>query len=103
MTTYDNGDVNISPPEITTSQIEERLVMNDTTNELYMPLSSRFVLKRKKEMLYVHLDFQNGLTLDALADWGAYGSAVAQKELDRIKKQAPSNILKIDEPPKFQI
>ena len=103
MTTYDNGDDNISPPEITTSQIEERLVGDDITNELYMPLSSTIVLKRKNEMLYLPLDFENGLTLDALVDSGAYVSAIAQKELDRIKQQAPSNIRKFDEAPKFQI
>ena len=60
MTTYDNGDDNISAPEITTSQIEERLVRDDITNELYMPLSSTIVLKRKKEMLYVPHDIENG-------------------------------------------
>ena len=49
MTTKDNRDDNISPPEMTTSQIEERLVRDDITNELYMPLSSKIVLKRKKE------------------------------------------------------
>ena len=99
--TYGNGDNTISPPEITISQIQEQLVRDDITNELYMPLSSTIVLKRKKEMLYVPLDFENGLTLDALVDSGAYVSAIAQKELDRIKHQAPSNILKIDDPPNF--
>ena len=103
MTTYDEGDDNISPPEITTSQIQEQLVRNENTNELFMPLSSTIVLKRKKEMLYVPLDFENGLTIDALVDSGAYVSAIAQKELDRIQQQAPSNILKIDDPPNFQI
>ena len=68
-----------------------------------MPLSSTIVLKRKKEMLYVPLDFEKGLTIIALVDSGAYVSAIAQIELDRIKQQAPSNILKIDEPPNFQI
>ena len=100
---YGNGDDIISPPEITTSQIQEQLVRDDTTNELYMPLSSTIVLKRKREMLYVPLDFDNGLTIDALVDSGAYVSAIAQKELDRIQQQAPSNILKIDDPPNFQI
>ena len=57
LTTYGNGHDNISTPEITTSQIEERLVRDDITNELYMPLSSTIVLKRKKEMFYVPLDF----------------------------------------------
>ena len=68
-----------------------------------MPPSSTIVLKRKKEMLYVPLDFENGLTLDALVDSGAYVSAIAQKQLDTIKQQAPSNILKLDDPPNFQI
>ena len=103
LTTYGNGDDNISPPEITTSQIEKRLVRDDITNELYMPLSSTNVLKRKKELLYVPLDFENSLIIDALIDSGAYVSAIAQKELDRIKQQAPSNTLKIDEHLNFQI
>ena len=103
LTTYGNGDDNISPPEITTSQIQEQLVRDDNTNELYMPLSSTIVLKRKKEILYVPLDFENGLTIDTHVDSGAYVSAIAQKELDRIQQQAPSNNLKIDDPPNFQI
>ena len=103
MTTCDSGDSNISPPPMTISQIEERLVRDDSTNELYMPLSSTIVPKRKKEMSYVPLDFENGLTIDALVDSGAYVSAIAQKEFDRIKQQSPSNILKIDDPPNFQI
>ena len=101
MTTFANGDDNISPSETTASQIEERFVRDDITNELYMPLSSTIVLKRKKEMLYVPLDFENGSTIDALVDSGAYVSAIIEKELDRIKQQALSNILKIDEPPNF--
>ena len=54
-------------------------------------------------MLCVPLDFKNGLIIDALVDSGAYVSAIAQKELDRIKQQSPSNILKIDDPRNFQI
>ena len=103
MKTCGNGDDNISPPKITTSSNQDQLVRDDITNELYMPLSSRIVLKRKKEMLYVPLDFANGLTIDALVDSGAYISAIAQKELDRIKQQSPSNTLKFDDPPNFQI
>ena len=103
MTTCDSGDDNISPPAITILRIEEQLLRDDMTNELYMPLSSTIVLKRKKKMLYVPLDFKKGLTIDALVDSGAYVSAIAQKELDRIKQQSPPNILKIDDPPNFQI
>ena len=103
LTTYGNGHDNTPPPQIITSQIQEQLVRDENTNELYMPLSSTIVLKRKKEMLYVPLVFENNLTIDALVDSGAYVSAIAQKELDRIQQQASSNILKIDDPPNFQI
>ena len=48
MTTCDSGDDNISPPAITISQIAGQLLRDDMTNELYMPLSSTIVLKRKK-------------------------------------------------------
>ena len=54
-------------------------------------------------MLHVRLHFENGLTIDALVDSGAYVSSIVQKELDRIKQQSPSNLLKIDDPPNFQI
>ena len=103
MTTHDKGVDNISPPKIKTSQIEARLVRVDITSELSMPLSSTIVLKRKKGMLYVPLDFENGLTTDAPVDSRAYVSAIAQKKSEIIKQQAPSNILKIDDPPIFQI
>ena len=46
MTANDNGDDNLSPPKLTTSQIEERLLRDDVIIELYMPLSSTIVLKR---------------------------------------------------------
>ena len=54
-------------------------------------------------MLYVPLNFQNSLTIDAFVDSGAYVSAIAQKELDRIKQQSPSNFVKLDDPPNFRI
>ena len=103
MTANDKGEDNISPPKVTNSQIEEQLVRDDITNELHMPLSSTIVLKRKKEMLYVPLDSENGLTIDALVDSRAYVSAIAQTELDKIKQQAPANNFEIDDQPNFQI
>ena len=60
MMNSDSGDDNITPPAITISQIAEQLLRDDMTNELYMPLSSSIVLKRKKEMLYVPLVFKKG-------------------------------------------
>ena len=87
-TANDNGDDNISPPKITNSQIEGQLLRDDITNELFMPLFFTIVCNPKK-MPYVPLDFKNGVTIDALVDSGAYNSAIAQTELDRMKQQAP--------------
>ena len=60
-------------------------------------------LNEKKEIMYVPLDFENGLTVDALTGSGTYVSAIAPSELDRIKQQALANTFKIDDPPNFQI
>ena len=98
MTANDIGDDNISPLQMTTSQIDEKLVRDQSTSELYMRLSSTVVLKWKKEMLYVPLDFENGLTVKALIDSGAYVSELAQSALERIEQQARANFFKIDEP-----
>ena len=54
-------------------------------------------------MLYVPVDFENNLTVDALVDSGAFVSAIAQDDLETIKQKAPNDILKIDDPPNFQI
>ena len=94
----------ITPPLTNaTPLIEEGLVRDKQTNELYLPLTSTVVLKRKQEMLYVPLDFENNHTVDALVDSGAFVSAIAQDDLETIKQKAPNNILKIDDPPNFQI
>ena len=71
------------------------------TNDL--PLTSTVILKRKQEMLYVPLDFDKNLTVDALVYSRAYVSAIAQNELDTIKQKAPNNIFKIDDPPNSQL
>ena len=98
-----NGD-KTTPLLITvTPLIEEGLVRDEQTNEVYIPLTSTVVLKRMLEMLYEPLDFENNLTVDALMDSRAFVSAIAQDDLDTIKQKATNNILKIDDPPNFQI
>ena len=101
--TTPDGDTTTSPLTTATSLIEEGLVRDEQTNEIYLPLTSTVVLKRKQEMLYVPLDSENNLTVDALVDSGAFVSAIAQDDLETIKQKAPNNILKIDDPPNFQI
>ena len=67
---------------ITTPLIEERLVRDEQTNELYLALTSTMVLKRKQKILHVPLAFKNNLTVDALLDLRAFVSATAQNEED---------------------
>ena len=98
-----NGDTTTPPLTTATPLIEEGLVRDEQTNEIYFSLTSTVVLKRKQEMLYVPLDFENNLTVDALMDSGAFVSAIAQDDLETIKQKAPNNFLKIDDPPNFQI
>ena len=101
MTTL-SGDTTTSPLTTATPPIEEALVRDEQTNEIYLPLTSTVILKRKQEMLYVPLDFGHILTVDALVDSGAFVSAIAQDDLETIKQKAPNNILKINDPPNFQ-
>ena len=69
---------------------------------MYGQLTSTVVLNRKQELLYVPLDFENNPIVDALVDSRAYVNAIVQSDLDRIKQQAPSNILEIENSPIFQ-
>ena len=62
---------------------------DEQINELYLPFYSTLVLECKQEMLYVTVDFDSNPTIDALVASGAYISAVAQNELERIKQKAP--------------
>ena len=101
--TTPNGDTSTPPLTTGTPLIEEGLVRDEQTNEVYLPLTSTVALKRRQEMLYVPLDFENKLTVDALVDSGAFFNAIARNDLDTIKQKAPNNILKIGDPPNFQI
>ena len=101
--TTPNGDTTTPPLTTATPLIEEGLVRDEQTNEIYLPLTSTVVRKRKQEMLNMTLDFENNLTVDALVDSGAFVSAIAQDDFETIKQKAPNNILKIDDPPNFQI
>ena len=101
--TTPNGDTTTPPLTTATPLIEEGLVRDEQTNEVYLSITSTVVLKRKQEMLYVPLDFGNNLTADALVDSEVFVSAIAQDDLETIKQKAPNNILKNDDPPNSQI
>ena len=76
--TTPNGDTTTPPLTTATPLIEEGLLRDEQTNEIYLPLTSTVVLKRKQEMLYVPLNFEDNLTVDALVDSRAFVIAIAQ-------------------------
>ena len=96
------GDTTTPPLTTATPLIEEGLVRDEQTNEVYLPLTSAVVLKRKQEMLYAPLDFENNVTVDAQLDLTAFVSANVQDDMDTIKQKVPKNGLKIDDPPDFE-
>ena len=101
--TTPSRDITTPPLTTTTPLIEEGLVRDEQTNEVYFPITSTVVLKRKQEMLYVPLDFEYNLAVDALVDSGASVSSIAEDDLDTIKEKAPNIVLKIDDTPNFHI
>ena len=101
--TTPNGDTTTPPLTTATPLIEEGLVRDEQTNEVYLPLTSTRVSKRKQEIFYVPLDFENNITVDALVDSGAFVSTIAQDDLETIKQKATNNSIKIDDPQNFLI
>ena len=75
--TTPNGDTTTPLLTTATPLTEEGLVREEKTNEIYLPLTCTVVQKRKQEMLYVPLDFENILTVETLVDSGAFVSAIA--------------------------
>ena len=56
----------------------------------------------EKQMIWAHMDFKSGLTLDAVVDHGAYVTAMAASDSNRIKQQAAAKVSKIDSTPNIQ-
>ena len=96
-------DSSIIPLTITTPHIEERLVRDEQTNEMYFRLTSTVVLKREQYLVYLPLGFNNKLTVDAFVAWGAYASAIFQSQSDTMKQKVPKIFFKTDYPTNFQI
>ena len=97
-----NGDTTTPPLTTATPLIEEGLVRDEQTNEVYLALTSTVVLKRKQEMLYVPLDFENNLTVDALVDSGSFVSAIAQDDWKQSNRKPPITFSKSTTLPIFK-
>ena len=97
-----NGHTTTPPLTTATPLNEEGLVRDEQTNEIYLSLTSTVVLKRKREMLYVRLDFESILTVDALVDSEAFVSAIAQDDLTQSNGKPPITFSKSTTLPIFK-
>ena len=88
-----NGDESVIFFSLTVSQLGKTLVRDDNTSN-FLTLSSTVVLKLKKRRLFVPLIFDSVPRLDAVFDLRACVSTIADIELNRIKKGAPSKSFK---------
>ena len=68
----------------------------------YVPLSTNLVLKYKRSILYLPMDFGE-LTIDGLVDTGALTSAIPESDLRKIKLLTTQSFIKKGPPPNFQI
>ena len=99
-----NGDTTTPPLTTATPLIEEALVRDEQTKEVYLPLTSTVILVNESNECWMCVwILENNLTVNALVDSGSFVSAIAQDDLDTIKQEAPNIILKINDPPNFQI
>ena len=81
------GENNKLPLTKTTPYLEEILVTDEQTNELYFRLTSAVVLRRKMQTLYVPVEFRNNLKNDAPVNSRAYVGAIAHNEMERTKEK----------------
>ena len=83
-------------------ELTEYILFDKEQNLSYLPISTSLTLKRKRHMYYLPMDVEK-LTLDGLIDTGAFTSAIAEQDLNKIKLLANEAIKETGPPPNFQI
>ena len=78
-------------PTTPLTEIEKLAEKDDELAEQVIPLFATMMLKRRKRMLYVPLDFDE-ITLDALVDSGASFSIMSETDVKKIKEITPKNL-----------
>ena len=81
--------------------IIKEFIQHDKDDD-YIPLMSAITLKKKKRMLFIHLDFEH-TRIDALVDSGAYINVISERDADKIQTEANATIIEKAPPPPFKI
>ena len=91
-----------SDPPLIYDSINQHLNVDEENNLTYLNLSTSLVLKHKKHMFYVPMNFGDVL-LDGLVDTGALTSAISQSDLNQISLLSQEAVLNTGPAPAFRI
>ena len=92
----------ISPDDFPTSLNSIKEYVTEKNGEACIPLHSTIVLKRRRRMLYLPLEFGE-ITMDGLVDSGAFINAMSLSDYNAIKMNSESCVIKEYPQPRFKI
>ena len=90
------------PDDFPTSLNSIKEYVAEKDGEQYLPLHSTIVLKKRRRMLYLPLEFGE-ITMDGLVDSGAFINAMSWSDYNAIKMNSDSCVIKEYPQPPFKI
>ena len=96
-----NSSCNEPKQRLLDDDIANHIQFDKERNLSYLPISTSQILKRKRHMYYMSMDFEK-LTLVGLIDTGALTKAISEEHLNKIKLLAPESVKETGPPPNFQ-
>ena len=100
--TYGSTQAPIFPEDFPTSLNSIKEYVTEKDGETYIPLHSTIVLKNRRRMLYLPLEFGE-ITMDGLVDSGAFINAMSWSDYNAIKMNSDSCVIKEYPQPPFKI
>ena len=99
---HDSTKTFLFPDDFPTSLNSIKEYVAEKDGETYIPLHSTIVLKSRRRMLYLPLEFGE-ITMDGLVDSGAFINAMSWSDYNAIKMNSDSCVIKEYPQPPFKI
>ena len=99
---HDSTKTFLFPDDYPTSLNSIKEYVAEKDGETYIPLHSTIVLKSRRRMLYLPLEFGE-ITMDGLVDSGAFINAMSSSDYNAIKMNSDSCVIKEYPQPPFKI
>ena len=100
--THDTTKIPISHNDFPTALNSIKEYITERDGDTYIPLHSTMVLKNRRRMLYLPLEFCE-LTMDGLVDSGAFINAMSWSDYNVIKMNSDNCVIKVYPRPPFKI